>query len=143
MPGALQGKLSDLRPHRCRVGYVCVVGLAWDFGQLRIRQDQREVAGNIGQPGRAGLADDEQNRDADRPEPLKVAAELIDRADFADLRRRHRGQARPDRLLTQGGDGVVGHPDEFAQPDPKRLVVLAAANRIRVILNGRPADRAV
>jgi hypothetical protein len=43
MPGALQGKFSDLLPDRCRVEYVCVVGLAWDFGQLRIRQDQREA----------------------------------------------------------------------------------------------------
>jgi hypothetical protein len=84
VPGTLKDKLSDLRPHRCRVEYVCVVGLAWDFGQLRIRQDQREAAGNIGQPGRAGLADDEQNRDADRPEPLNVAAELIDRPGARD-----------------------------------------------------------
>ncbi len=43
MPGALQGKFSDLLPDHSRVEYVCVMGLAWDFGQLRIRQDQREA----------------------------------------------------------------------------------------------------
>jgi hypothetical protein len=32
MPGALQGKFSDLLPDHSRVEYVCVVGLAWDSG---------------------------------------------------------------------------------------------------------------